>query len=84
MAPVAIQSIWSFNMGQARNGSGDSPLRTKDARQAALMANTNTCHVWAEDGEHVAGLQSGGTMDVQLWITKRFEQLGRDPATWRP
>jgi Protein of unknown function (DUF2889) len=84
MAPVAIQSIWSFNMAQPRSDGGDSPFDTDEARQRALMANTNTCHVWAEDGEHVAGLQAGGTMDVPLWITKRFDELGRDPATWRP
>ena len=83
MAPVALQSIWSFNMAQARDDGGGSPLNTDEARQRALMANVNTCHVWAEDGEHVAGLRDGGTMDVPLWITKRFDELGRDPATWR-
>ncbi len=83
MAPVALQSIWSFNMAQQRTDGGDSPLSTDEARQRALMANVNTCHVWAEDSEHVAGLRNGGTMDVPLWITKRFGELGRDPATWR-
>jgi Protein of unknown function (DUF2889) len=84
MAPVAIQSIWSVSMGQARSGEGDSPYSNEDERKRALMANTNTCHVWAEDGEHVAGLRDGGTMDVPLWISRRFDELGRDPATWRP
>jgi Protein of unknown function (DUF2889) len=84
MAPVAIQSIWSVNMGQTRTEGGGGPLDMDGARQTALMANTNTCHVWAEDGEHVAGLRDGGTMDVPLWITKRFDELGRDPETWRP
>jgi hypothetical protein len=82
MAPVAIQSIWSFNMAQAR-ADGDTPFNTAEASQRALMANVNTCHVWAEDGEHVAGLRNGEPMDVPLWITKRFEELGRDPVTWR-
>jgi hypothetical protein len=82
MAPVAIQSIWSFNMAQARDDQ-ETPFDTDTARQAALMANVNTCHVWAEDGEHVAGLRNGEPMDVPLWITKRLDQLGRDPATWR-
>ena len=83
MAPVAIQSIWSLNMGQPRDEGGDSPFSTDAAREAALMANTNTCHVWAEDGEHVAGLRAGAPVDVPLWISRRFDQLGRDPATWR-
>ncbi len=85
MAPVAIQSIWSFNMAQAQspNEAEMNPFSTQAARQAALMANTNTCHVWAEDGEHVAGLRAGGSMDVPLWITKRFDELGRDTSSWR-
>ena len=82
MAPVAIQSIWSFNMAQARS-NGDGPLNTAEASKRALMANVNTCHVWAEDGEHVAGLRRGEPMDVPLWITKRFDELGRDALTWR-
>jgi hypothetical protein len=86
MAPVAIQSIWSFNMARAQEAAdnGDlDPFSAPETRQAALMANTNTCHVWAEDGEHVAGLLAGGQMDVPLWITKRFDELGRDTSTWR-
>ncbi len=86
MAPVAIQSIWSFNMAQARTSpvGGRNPFSTQEARDAALMANTNSCHVWAEDGEHVAGLRAGGEMDVPLWIAKRLGDLGRDPTSWRP
>jgi Protein of unknown function (DUF2889) len=83
MAPVAIQSIWSLNMGQARD-EVERPFDIDAAREAALMANTNTCHVWADDGEHVAGIRAGEPMDVPLWISRRFDQLGRDPATWRP
>jgi hypothetical protein len=84
MAPVAIQSIWSFNMAQAStNDEHGTPFDSDDARQGALMANVNSCHVWAEDGEHVAALRDGEPMDVPLWVTKRFDQLGRDPASWR-
>ncbi len=35
------------------------------------MANLNSCHVWAEEGEHVAALRDGGPFDVPLWLTKR-------------
>lgn len=83
MAPVAIQSIWSFNMAQSKADGVDTPFNTEEASQRALMANVNTCHVWAEDGEHVAGLRNGEPMDVPLWISKRFDELGRDPVTWR-
>lgn len=84
MAPVAIQSIWSLNMGQARSEDGATPFSIDAAREAALMANTNTCHVWADDSAHVAGLRAGESMGVPLWISRRFDQLGRDPETWRP
>jgi Protein of unknown function (DUF2889) len=84
MAPVAIQSIWSLNMGQPRADGEESAFDTDAARDAALMANTNTCHVWAEDGPYVAAIRAGEPMDVPLWISRRFDQLGRDPQTWRP
>ena len=81
MAPVAIQSMWSFNM----TGEGDDAghIDIDKARQRALMTNVNSCHVWAEDGDHVAGLKNGEPMDVPLWISKRYAELGRDPTTWR-
>jgi hypothetical protein len=84
MAPVAIQSMWSLNIGQPPDVGGETPFDTDAAREAALMANANTCHVWAEDGEYVAAIRAGEPMDVPLWISRRFDQLGRDPATWRP
>jgi len=39
--------------------------------------------VWAEDSEHVATLRNGEPMEVPLWITKRFSELGRDASSWR-
>jgi hypothetical protein len=83
MAPVAIQSMWSFRMAQAQASGANSPFAAQDARDAAVAANLNSCHVWAEDGEHVAGIRDGQPMEVPLWITKRFVELGRDPNTWR-
>ena len=47
------------------------------------MANINTCHVWAEDGEHVARNPHGEPMDVPLWIRKRFDKLGPRPGRWQ-
>jgi hypothetical protein len=84
MAPVAVQAIWTLNIDQQRNDGDEGPFDINAAREAAVMANINTCHVWAEDGEHVAGIRAGEPMDVPLWISRRFDQLGRDPETWRP
>lgn len=81
MAPVAIQSMWSFRM--ADPGSDNHPFGSEETRLAVVAANLNTCHVWADDSDHVESIRNGEPMDVPLWISKRFSELGRDPATWR-
>ena len=83
MAPVAIQSIWSFRMAQTEGGAPSGPFDTAAAREGVLATNLNSCHVWAEDSEHVATLRNGEPMEVPLWITKRFSELGRDASSWR-
>jgi hypothetical protein len=83
MAPVAIQSMWSFRMAQAQAAGANSPFNDQQARDGIMTANMNTCHVWAEDGEHIVGMRSGEPIEVPLWVTKRFAELGRDPNTWR-
>ncbi|MGB8858706.1 MAG: DUF2889 domain-containing protein [Ilumatobacteraceae bacterium] len=86
MAPVAVQSMWSFRILAARKsddgGRGDD-FSTPEARMRAMAMNLNTCHIWAEDGEQIAGIKAGVPMEVPVWIVKRFHQLGLDPATWR-
>ena len=82
MAPVAVQSLWSFHMAQARAAGHGTPFDTREARQGAVLANLNTCHVWSEGGEHVEGLLHGQPMEVPLWVTKRSAELGRDPSAW--
>ncbi len=81
MAPVAIQSMWSFNMAAEQPDDERNPFSSAEQRHAALMTNLNSCHVWAKNGDHVAGLHNGEPMEVPLWITKRFKELNRDPAT---
>jgi len=84
MAPVAIQSMWSFRMAAARDGAPGSPdFSTPEMRTRAMMTNLNTCHIWAEDGEQVASLRAGEPMEVPVWIIDRFKELGRDPSGWR-
>src|SRR3954451_9655575 len=55
MAPVAIQSMWSFRAAQAAaDGREGAPFATPENRDQIVAATLNTCHVWAEDGEPVA------------------------------
>ena len=48
-----------------------------------MLMNINTCHVWAEDGEQVTAIRAGEEMEVPVWITRRFAELGRDATNWR-
>jgi hypothetical protein len=85
MAPVAIQSMWSFQMraAQQSGATGQSPFSSPEGRERSLRMNLNTCHVWAEDGEQVRVVREGGTPEIPVWITERFRQLGLDPEEWR-
>lgn len=87
MAPVAIQSMWSFRIAQAHDEgteASDSGFGTIEARDNAMRMNLNTCHMWAEDGDLVAGVRAGEPMEVPVWIHDRFAKLGRSVDAWRP
>jgi hypothetical protein len=71
MGPVAIQSMWSFRMAQMPRDGHDTPFESPEAREGALMANLNSCHVWAEGSEHVAAMREGKPVDMPLWLSKR-------------
>lgn len=80
MAPVAVQSLWSFRV-RASRAAGDSKV-SADQRTLALATNINTCHVWAEDGEQLHEILNGGEPEVPLFVTKRLAQMGLDPTSW--
>ncbi|MDG2304844.1 MAG: DUF2889 domain-containing protein [Candidatus Binatia bacterium] len=82
MAPAVVQSVWSVNI-RRRRLSGASEAAENDAQQQRQFAgNLNTCHVWAEDGNHVALIRKGERPPVPLQLTERLVQLGRDPTKW--
>jgi len=83
MAPVAVQSMWSYRMASARENGGDGFPNT-EARSRAMSTNLNTCHIWDEDGEQVAAIRRGEQMEIPVWINKRYAELGRDPTDWQP
>lgn len=83
MAPVAVQSMWSFRVAQAKENGNPSAFSSPESRQGALMMNLNTCHIWAEDGEQVASIRNNEPMEVPVWIVDRFQKLGLDPTSWR-
>lgn len=84
MAPVAIQSTWSFRARVARlTGQRSADWGSPEARERGIMMNLNTCHIWAEDGEQVRAIRAGEPMEVPVWIQKRFAKLGLDPSSWQ-
>ena len=81
MAPVAVQSMWSMR------AVDETPVELTteemaERRRQAMLFNTNTCHVWAEDGETIAKVNAGEPMEPPLWAIERLEELGRDPSEW--
>jgi len=84
MAPVAVQCFWSMRASVGRRADGESSgVMTDEQRRAVFATNLNTCHVWAEDGDHVRELSSGAGWEVPLFIQRRMTELGRDPEEWR-
>jgi hypothetical protein len=86
MAPVAIQSMWSFRVAAARESgeTGRGAFGDEESRERGLAMNLNTCHIWAEDGEQVRRVRNGEPMEVPVWIVRRLEKLGIDPdSAWR-
>lgn len=84
MAPVAVQSMWSFRV-QERTEAGEprtALLNDEQAREFAVRMNLNTCHVWEENGEAVAGVRSGAPAQLPIPLTRRLQQLNIDPQEW--
>jgi hypothetical protein len=76
LGPVAVQASWSLvtlHEDLARRASpmdGDAEERSRRAR-----LNADTCHVWAEGGEHLTAVELGEPRRPG-WETQRLRQLG--------
>jgi hypothetical protein len=90
MAPVAVQCVWSMRASNARRRraeAGDAAAASDaadDGGDAAMWRmNLNSCHVWAEDGEHVRHLEAGGDFPAPVFVRARMRDLGLDLDDWR-
>ncbi|MEM7095057.1 MAG: DUF2889 domain-containing protein [Actinomycetota bacterium] len=82
MGPVVVQSMWSLRTIERRE-RGLRPFQSDpDNPGGDAIANLNTCHVWAEDGEVVADIRAGQQRGVPVWIRRRYEELGWDLDDW--
>jgi hypothetical protein len=82
MAPAVVQSLWSVNVRRRRLATASDAPVDDAARRSQFAGNLNTCHVWAEDGDHVAQLRSGARIPPPLSVSRRLGELGRDPTKW--
>ena len=85
MAPAVVQSTWSMRIRNQLDTAhlddtrADVPVDDFAARQ---LLNVGTCHVWAEDGEHVALVQRGEAARLGIPVRERLLELGHDPEQW--
>ncbi len=83
MAPAVVQSTWSVSVRRSRESGRAPGLADAEDREKRIAANTNTCHIWSERGEHVAALRRGERPGwPMLSIRERLEALGRDGDRW--
>ena len=83
MGPAVVQSTWSVSVKKAREEGLPEGAPDSDNRERRIMGNINTCHVWDEEGEHVAAIKAGEAYQPPLQVTERLVHLGRDPEEWR-
>jgi len=83
MAPVAVQCFFSLRAANAQ-GEGVRSAPSREQREEMWAMNLNTCHVWAEDSDVVAGLREGVSMGVPVFLRGRLDELGIGPDDWAP
>ena len=83
MAPAVVQSTWSVSVRRGRLRGESGQAISPEERLRRLKGNVNTCHLWAEDGEHVASLNRGERPGFPpLPVRERLRDLGRDETEW--
>lgn len=83
MAPAVVQSVWSLSVRRGTTLSGSRSQLTSAEREQRIAGNLNTCHVWAENGQHVDKLRRGDTSEFPpLPVKHRLRNLGRDDQAW--
>jgi hypothetical protein len=83
LAPAVVQATWSVTILDQRKARKTQQTLTAEEREWRVQGNKNTCHLWAEEGEHVADMRAGRMHEYPLIpIRKRLENLGRDTSVW--
>jgi len=83
MAPAVVQSTWSLAVRGSRVKKQPLGIRDETTRRERVAANANTCHIWSENGDHVAALLRGEHSGYPpLPVGERLRALGRDDDRW--
>jgi hypothetical protein len=83
MAPAVVQALWSVSVKRGRAQGRPRGTRSREDRERALATSLNTCHIWSEDGDHVAALRRGEPSGFPpLPVRDRLRALGRGPDDW--
>ena len=78
MGPVAVQATWSLvnlhKSPESRLDNSDDP----EEQERRLRLNTNSCHVWQEDGEHIELIkEANGCPDYRSRALRSRRRSGR-------
>lgn len=83
MAPAVVQAMWSVRIAQQKAEGRSHADLAPEERARRVRANLNTCHVWAEGGEHAEAYAAGRVEETPLLpVAKRLRKLGRDETAW--
>lgn len=76
MGPVAVQANWSLvNLHDDLESRVDERTDPED-RARRMRLNTNTCHVWREDGPQITAVNLGTDPARPDWEVERLNKLG--------
>ena len=76
LGPVAIQASWSLARLHDDPAVWSQLDLDPDDVERRMRLNTNTCHVWSEDGEQIARLDRGEEAQRPDWEMVRLTKLG--------
>lgn len=83
MAPAVVQAMWSVSIRKGRIHGHSISRQSPEGREERIAGTLNTCHIWAEDGEHVAAVRRGDRSNYPpLPVKDRLRALGRDESEW--
>ncbi|MFV0257925.1 MAG: DUF2889 domain-containing protein [Acidimicrobiales bacterium] len=76
MGPVAVQASWSLATIDEDPAERLDVSVGPEERERRTRLNSNTCHVWAEDGDHLKATVEGTSTIRPDWEVERLIKLG--------